>query len=152
MKGMKHVIPDRNADYNVGGLARWDMKLANTAHLVNSIRHASVLVTAGSTMMIESALLDRPTISVAFDGNTKERYWFSIARFHYQAAHIVNLLKTGGVKVSNTKEELTDMVNDYLLHPEHERAERKALAERFVGPFRGHAAKHLGERLLAQLP
>ena len=151
MKGMKHVIPDRNADYQVGGLARWDMKVAHTAHLINSIRHAAVLVTAGSTMMIESALLDRPTISVAFDGNTKERYWFSIARFHYQAAHIVNLLKTKGVKVPDTKEELKEMINRYIADPKLDTDGRLALAERFGGPHRGRAALHLADRVLAHL-
>lgn len=153
MKGLKHVRPDRGADYlkDKDDFQMWDMKTAQTAHLVNSIYHADVVVTAGSTMMIEAALLQKPVITVAFDGLSKERYWFSVARFYDHMTHIMEILKTGGVKVVRNMDELAGAVNFYMENPDFDKDGRQKLVERFAGPFRGISGKHLGQTLLKEI-
>lgn len=134
MRSLVHVIPERSAEYKTDVLHQWDMKHKHTVHLINTIRHAAVVITAGSTMMIEGAVLDRPVITVAFDGRSKERYWFSIARFHDMATHIVNLIKTGGVRVAHSPEDLGSQIREYCANPTLDSEARKRLAERFAGP------------------
>lgn len=151
MKSLKHVIPNRSANYTGSNLQHWDMNTAQTVHLLNSIYHADAVVTAGSTLMIEAALLDRPVVTVAFDGNSIEPYWFSIARFHDKAVHILDLLRTGGVRVAHNKGELAAHITAYMQDASLDRAERRTLVERFAGPHRGKSGTYLGEQLLALL-
>ncbi len=144
-----HVRPERNAEYKTDVLHQWDMKLKHTVRLINTIRHAAVVITAGSTMMIEGAVLDRPVITVAFDGNSKERYWFSVARFHDMGTHIVDLLKTKGVRVAHSLEELGSQIRDYCANPSLDSEARKKIVERFAGP--PDAGKRMAVALLGIL-
>ena len=145
MHGLAHVQPDRNATYTDSVLQHWDMTTANTVHLINSIYHADVVVTAGSTLMIEAALLDKSIVSVAFDGRSKVPYWFSIARFHDRAVHIVDLLKTGGVRVAHSEHELAEWIRGYLDTPGLDAEGRVRLVARFAGPNIGEAGRRMGE-------
>ncbi len=124
--GMRHVVPE------------------STPEPVSSLCHAAVVVTAGSTMMLEAALFDKPVITVAFDGLTKEEYWFSIGRFHDHGVHILAALKVGAIAVAHSAEELAEAVCQGLAEPAARGAERAKLVERFVGPNRGNAAETLG--------
>lgn len=151
MRSLRHVIPDRKADYRGNDLRQWDMKDESNAHLVNSIRHASVVVTAGSTMMIEAALCGKPVITVGFDPGSQERYWFSIARWVEMAVHIVDLLRTRGVRVAHSRDELAIKVSLYLQDPSQDTDYRQRLVERFVGPHRGDAGSEIARQMLATL-
>lgn len=149
MKNMQHVVPDRAADYRTEDLQQWDMKTRSTVRLINSIRHASAVVSPGSTMLIESALCDRPTIALAFD--EEPRKWFSVARWSDTATHVVDLLKTGGARAAWSERELVVLTNGYITHDDKDREKRMRLVERFVGPNRGHAAATLAARIVGEL-
>ncbi len=133
MRGMKYVVPER------------------TPEPLNALCHAAVVVTAASSMMIEGAMLDKPIITVAFDGLSREPYWFSIARFHDTAVHILALLKMGGVRVVHSPLELAAAVREALGSPGLRAEGRARIVERFAGPNRGHAAKALGELVRTML-
>jgi hypothetical protein len=150
MKTLHHVIPDRGATYLNDSLVAFEMEAADERHLINSLYHADVVVTAGSTCIMDAAAFDKPTVCVAFDGTaTHVPYWLSVQRFYDSYTHVEAAVATGGVRLARTPEALAAEVNRYLNNPTCERSERAALTEAFAGPFDGHASERL-EKILTK--
>lgn len=146
MRIFKNIIPDRYRVSNNKSSVNWDIK-----HMINSIYHADVIVTAGSTMMIDGACFNKPVISVSFDGDSMEDFWFSVKRFHERANHIVEILKTGGVTVANNKNELSIAINRYMGNISLHASERLNIINRFAAPFDGVAGARLAGIMVDEL-
>jgi len=71
MKRMHHVIPDRGATYFGDKLAGFEMEDADERHLINSLYHADVVVTAGSTFAMDAAVFDKPIVCVGLTGRRR---------------------------------------------------------------------------------
>ncbi|MSR85683.1 hypothetical protein EXS71_04615 [Candidatus Uhrbacteria bacterium] len=149
MKRLHHVMPERKATYQEG-LSGFEMEEADEHHLINSIYHADLVMTAGSTFAIDAAVFDKPIICIAFDGTAKNvPYWVSVKRFYDCYTHFEALLETGGVRLASSPEQLAVEMNRALDHPSLEKNERKKIIELLVAPFDGHASERL-EHLLTQ--
>lgn len=148
---LKHVIPDKNSFYLDRKIKELKVSNLETKHLINSLYHADILITAGSTMMIDGICFDKPVITIAFDGKSNESFWFSVKRFHDKANHIVDLLKTGGVRTVYNKKELADNINRYLKDPSLDFEGRKKVIKRFVDPLDGMSGKRLGKILFKEV-
>ncbi len=133
MQPLSHVVFDADAGFE------------SFAHLINSLHHADVLVTAGSTLIIYAAGFDTPSVSVTFDGQSgATNPWFSVARFYDHFTHLKVLLdKTPGVRLAHTPDELVREINAYLADPARDRAERKKIVEYFAAPLDGRSSARL---------
>jgi CDP-glycerol glycerophosphotransferase (TagB/SpsB family) len=141
-KNLKNVLVERPGQ-TLGGVKNWEIVKDDEIYLMNLIHHSDVVVTAGSTFMIDSALFNKPIISIAFDGKSGSGYWFSIARFHEFMVHIFNLLKCGGVSVVKSREELISAINSYYINPSLNEEGRRSIVRIFADPYDGKS----GERL-----
>ncbi len=152
MQNMKHVRPDRGVTYKSESLASFEMEDADERHLMNSIYHADVIVTAGSTFAIDAAVFDKPTICVGFDGTaTHVPYWESVKRFYDRYTHFEALVETGGVRIASTPEELANDVQRYLEHPSLEHEGRCKIIDLLVEPFDGEASQRLNKMLTTEI-
>lgn len=120
------------------------------AHLMNSVIHCDLLIHTVSTLGIEGAIFDRPTITLAFDGTQKVPEALSVARY-YKYTHIKRVMTTGGMRRANNLEELLRLTNDYLLHPERDREERKKMARENAYLVDGKAGERIATFLLSRL-
>lgn len=145
MRSFLHVVPD-DASMKTKG---YD----SLAHLINLLAHANVVVTAGSTMMIDAAAFDKPVVTVAFDGVSGEKNpWFSVARFYDYFTHIKLLLtRTGGAALVYSKEELTRAINEYLQNPHKDNAGRREIVKQFIAPYDGKAGERLARELFQEI-
>ncbi len=127
-----------------------DQDLSSLPHLIESLAHADVVVTTGSTLMVDASCFDTPVVTVAFDGERiASNPWLSVARFYDYFTHIVRLInRTRGVRVVRSERELTEAVRAYLADPALDGAGRAAIVEHFASPL-GGAGQRLAQALIA---
>ena len=141
MKNIK--FDDGVAHYTGAEKGSWEMGKAEIAHLVNSLRYADVVINIASSMTIDAVAFDRPVICVAFDGESKEPYWNSVARFYTDFTHYKLLTETGGFKLAHSSAELIQYINDYLKNPAEDAEGRRKIFAEFIWRLDGHSAERL---------
>lgn len=145
----KHVIFDDrvvhavNRDHEKGEMGEKEM-----AHLVNSLRHADVVITTASSMAIDAVAFDRPVICVAFDGISKEPYWNSVLRYYKDFTHYKLITATGGFRVAYGKNEFVRYINEYLQNPSLDADGRKKIFDDFIWKLDGRLAERTAHAVL----
>jgi len=148
IKNFTHVIIDETARYSSGLVSNWEMDKDKMEHLTNVLFYSDLVITAGSTMMIDAAAFDKPIITINFDGlDSDVSFWLSIARFHDHMIHIKDLLSSGGVKVADNQDQLLDYAKQYLDNPEIDKEGRVVIRKRFIEPFDGDAGLRLAKQI-----
>jgi CDP-glycerol glycerophosphotransferase (TagB/SpsB family) len=121
-------------------------------HLANSLYHAAVVITTTSTISIDAARFDKPIINMAFDGWEKRPFHKSVRRkFTRHHAHYQPIVKSGGVYIVNTFDEMPAAINRYLEHPEYEQEGRARIVREQCQFTDGKSGERIGKALLAQL-
>lgn len=111
--------------------------------------HADVVIPIFSTMAIEAALFDRPTISIGFDGHKKRPFHQSVTRLEH-LTHFKHVLETGSVKVVRSFDELYQNINRYLCFPEQDRRQRKELVEKMCYQADGKVSERIADFVLSK--
>ena len=132
----------------------WDFVFDELKLLLNLVRLSDVTLNLGSTMALEAAIFDKPSILISFTGfvNDAQLPWHrrpSVAlddTVHYQIVE-----KTGGVWRVYNERELVQAVKTYLEKPELHRDGRKRIVEELVGPLDGKAGQRAFEIVIDQL-
>jgi hypothetical protein len=132
-----------------GALSAYCPTPEDNRDLVQSVAHADVVINLASTITIEAALCDRPTVNVAYDLGPGRRFQAAIDRYYDTYDHYRTVLEHGAVRVARSHEELLRHVADYLENPALEREGRARLARLWCGPADGRAAERLADGLLA---
>ncbi len=149
IKNFKHVKGDRGATYSDTNLRNFEMKKDDMKHLINSFYHADVVVTGGSTIAIDAAALDKPTICVGFDGTAKNvDHWFSVARFYDCYTHFERLVEVGNTSIAFSPDELADKVNLFFENPSLNSDGRKRIKDELIEPFDGKAGERLADLMV----
>ena len=109
--------------------------------------YADVVIPIFSTMAIEAAMFDKPTISIGFDGYQKRPFHQSVTRLEH-LTHFKHVLKTGSVTIVRSFDELYQHINRYLHAPEADSAQRKALVEKMCYRPDGRASERVADFVL----
>lgn len=148
MRTLSHVLPDRGATYHTKNMSSFEMEANDEKRLINSIYHADIVITAGSTFAIDAAALDKPIICIGFDEKKDGvPYWESVERFYDSYTHFEALLETQGVQISRSPSQLAQHINEYLSNPSKDRTGRRAIIDLLVAPFDGRSSRRLTELL-----
>ena len=91
----------------------WDMNKSEIAHLRNELEFTDILITHFSTLILEASLLDKPVITIGFDGKYERPLSKSISRF-YDFTHVLPVVTSGGTRIVKSANELTEVINNYL--------------------------------------
>ncbi len=116
------AIANAAVAYNSG----WQSGDASQRSLPESLLGSDVTMNVTSTMSLDSVVLDRPTICIGFDGFENSSYFNSVLK-HYDYTHYANVMKTGGVQLAKSPDDLISKINDYLKNPELDSKGRKRL-------------------------
>jgi hypothetical protein len=98
-----------------------------------------------STIALEASALDRPNISIGFDG----RNGGNTVRQFEECFHLKPLIETGGVRIAKSGGDLISAVNGYLTQPEKDGEQRQKIVERFIGSNDGMATSRVAEMIHA---
>lgn len=104
----------------------WEFEDADIVHLMNTLRHADVLVNTFSTLNLEGAYFDTPLISIAFDGKNARDPRNSVSRY-LGYNHIAPLVQSGGMWVARSPDELLRGIERYLGDPTSDQKGRKRI-------------------------
>ena len=126
----------------------WDVAEADMMHLADLLRYSDVSLNAGSTLSIDSAIVDTPIVNVGFDGYVQEAPERSASRL-YEFTHYANLVRTGGVRIARTADDMMEQIDVYLKDPARDREGRRRIVEEQCYRVDGLAGRRVGMRLLA---
>ncbi|VAW38780.1 hypothetical protein MNBD_DELTA02-620 [hydrothermal vent metagenome] len=116
------AIANAAVAYNSG----WQSGEESQRSLPESLLASDVTMNVTSTMSLDSVVLDRPTICIGFDGFENSSYYDSVVK-HYDYTHYSNVMKTGGVQLAKSPDELISKINDYLKDPKMDSEGRERL-------------------------
>ena len=129
----------------------FDLSDGETKLVSSILKHSDVMLNMFSTMAIEAAIFDLPTINVCIRDRCRADFGRSRQDImvDYVQTHNQRIIQTGGVKTVFTMEDLYSAVNDYLENPASDSSGRKRIVENEAGPFRGNAGEMIGKHILS---
>lgn len=122
----------------------------DVVHLMNSLYHCDLLIHTASTLGIEAAHFDRPSVTIAYDGDASLHPALSVARY-YRYTHLARVMVTGGMKAARNFAELLRYTNDYLRDPALDHAARARVARENAGVIDGHAGERVAAAILQEV-
>lgn len=127
----------------------WSMTRAEVDDMANLLYHADVVVSPGSTVTLEAALFDRPTIVPAFHEAQPEHIKRWLIGWHF-AKHYRPLVDNDWVPIAWSSAELEAMVCRSLEDPGWYRGGRRAIVEHYT-PLRDGRTSERVARLIVEL-
>jgi hypothetical protein len=109
-----------------------------------TLAYQDVQVNVSGTMIVDSAILDKPCVGVHYDLPADVHKGLSVRRF-YKRSDMRPIINSGGVRLANSPEECIAAINRYLENQQLDAEGRKRIRETECGPLDGRA----GERLAA---
>lgn len=128
----------------------WEFDYEDMKLLMNLLRLSDITLNLGSTLSLEAAVFDKPTILVGFNGYGEELVPWErkLASALTYTLHYQYVIKTGGVWRVADERELVNAVKSYLANPELHHEGRTRIRKELVGPLDGKAGVRAFEILL----
>jgi hypothetical protein len=124
--------------------AKDDLEIAET------LKHSDLILNVASTMTIDSAVFDTPSLSVSYDARRELPFLHSCKRI-YEYEHYRKLRETGGVHMVHSESEMLEEVYNYLADPSLNEDGRRAIIEQQCKFTDGKAGARVGQGILEYL-
>jgi len=127
----------------VTGAAYWGSpKDHDIALLTNSLRHSSLVISIGSTIALDCAVIDVPIVNVGFhpDSGSLEDLYYHNAHYSH---HYEPITRSTAAPVASNIGELINLANEAIDKPRARSIFRKQLTAELCGPVDGHAADRI---------
>jgi hypothetical protein len=128
----------------------WDVSDSDMHHLADLLRYSDVCLNAGSTLSIDSAIVDTPIVNIGFDGHSVVPAAQSVARI-YEFTHYATLVRTGGVRIARNADEMVHLINGYLADRSRDRAGRARIVEEQCFRIDGKSGQRVGALLASMM-
>lgn len=126
---------------------QWSMKQSDMIRLSNMLYGAACCINSGSTVSIDSFMVDTPAVITAFDAHEERDYWFSAKRVT-DFPHMKKFLSFGGASVSCSFDELTAHLKNYIDNPKANWEARQHARYMETGENDGRATERVCDALL----
>jgi hypothetical protein len=136
----KDLVFSRYSRYCPG--MRWCPSRDEIIFAGNLLRHADVCISPGSTMTIETAIFDTPTIVPAFNPIMPEEYE-QFFRENWLNKHFRFLVEEDTICLVNSPDELIEAVRRALADRTWLTEGRRKIREHLLGPLDGRATERL---------
>lgn len=123
-----------------GSSERYGMMREDEEFYVNSLYHASLIITPASTVAIEAMLFDKPVILLAFDPSLPPADARSAKEFLKYFTHFREMLNCKGVDIAHSPEELGELLIKNLGNPGLNSKNRDCVRKRFLDPLDGKSS------------
>jgi len=111
-----------------------------------ALAYQDVQVNISGTMMVDSAILDKPIVAVHYDIPADTLAGLSVKRF-YRRSDIRPIIATGGVKLAESPEDCIAQINRYLENPALDANGRRLIREQECGLLDGRAGERIARIL-----
>lgn len=128
----------------------WDPSKDDMLHLANTMLHSDCVINVASTISIDASCFDTPIVNIGFDGFQNKPYYESAIRY-YDYTHYKNIVKTGGVRIAKSPQELIRYINLYLENPKLDSEGRKRIVEQQCYKLDGRSSERAANYILSFL-
>lgn len=142
---LKFDMPGRRFERERG--VDWDMGQGELDHLRDTLANLDVLVCYATSLAIDAAIFDKPVIGINFE--VKAQPLAKSPTQYFQQEHYEKALKTGGIRLVASEEELASAINAYLVDPGRDREARRRLVAEQCGVTDGKAGERIANVILA---
>jgi hypothetical protein len=116
---------------------------------VNTFRHAAVVVHLCSTVAIDAAAFDVPSVCLDFDPTPGGERTELVKEINRVWSHYRRVVATGGMRLAGDWLEVRDALRAYLKDRSLDRIERRRMFETVAGPVDGRGSARLANAILA---
>ncbi len=156
---LSQVEPDSNFIVDITGPAKSEAGVATKVvgelddsfyqHIFDSLYYSSLIINAISSIIVDAAALDKPLITVNFNGWEKNVPTLkSLKRWRLEENQI-SWMRIGMTPLVNNKEELALWINNYLKDPTLHQDKRKNFKDIYCGKFDGKSAERIASFVLS---
>lgn len=138
----KDVVFSRYTRYFPG--MRWCPSRDEVFLAGNLLRHADVCISPGSTMTVEAAIFDTPTIIPTFNPSMPEDYEHFFEA-NWLKKHFRFLMQEDTVVLAKSPEELIAAIRHALNNPSSHKEGRRKIREQLLGPLDGKSTERLAD-------
>jgi hypothetical protein len=125
---IRYEFPGVRFSYTSIVAVDWDMNEKEIYHLRDTLAHSEMLICYATSLSIESAIYDKPVININFEVKSGQPLLKSPTQF-FKTDHYKKALRSGGIRLVSSRQELGLWINRYLEHSEIDREERKLLVQ-----------------------
>ena len=119
---------------------RWLPDRQSMVDFANLLKHSDVVINPLSTVCIDAAAFDTPSVCTVFDGYHPLPEHKSIRRF-MPYTHLQTLFDTHGVRLAHDLQECIDQTNAYLADPTRDAPGRQAIRDQHCYRLDGRSAE-----------
>ncbi len=114
-----NIIFDRPGTHFKGdsNFKKSELRVVDDDHLIDSLYYTDAVIGISTTLTIDAAVFDKPLIVIAFNSHNGQIISGSAGQL-LEYNHIQPLIKSGGIKVADTPEELKSFLWQYLKNPD----------------------------------
>ncbi len=124
--------------------------LDDLALLSNTLRYTDVSINLAGSMTLDAAIFDKPVVNVAFTTAPDDPRACRVP-FSQYGAHYSRVMKWGAARRVTSAEELLQVINMYLEHPELDRSQRHHLVRRLCGQVDGQACRRIARCVVSSV-
>jgi hypothetical protein len=125
----------------------WTMSCDDLERMTALLRCADVMVNFATTVTLEAAITDTPTLLVAFSSIDPEEMQRYVVGLHFKM-HYKGLVERDLVPIAWDRRQLVSWVNRYLDDPSEYRAQRASIVRDWVQFTDGQSGRRLGDAIL----
>ena len=127
----------------------WDMDAHDLHVLKNTLYHADLFVTVGSSIGIDAAIFDKPVVVIGFE-LCPQNSVLEQASLRLTVAHFERVFRIG-MKVAHSENELIDLIQFYLKHPEADRKDREEMVKEQCYEVDGKSSERFANFILENI-
>ena len=127
----------------------WTMTCDDLERMAALVQHADVMINFATTVTLEAAITDTPTLLVAFspiDPDEMQRY---VVGLHFKM-HYKGLVERDLVPIAWDRSQLVSWINRYLDDRAHYQSQRAEIVREWVQFTDGESGRRLGDEILCQ--
>jgi len=117
--------------------------------LIKLLISSDVVVSGPSTMIIDAAIVGRPSVIFSFDGSEKRSYYSSVRRF-YDYNHFNPVVESNACYIAKSPKELINFINKAVANPFEKEKERNDLIDKECFKKDGGSSQRLLEIILRE--
>lgn len=125
----------------------WDMTEKDLRQLTDTLHHASVVVCYMSSIVVDAALMEKPVINIGFPLKVPGRASKN-PLLYYRSEHYANALRSGGIRMVESVDELVHWLNAYIADPAIDREARVRLLREQCWKSDGKSGERLARIIL----
>lgn len=147
LRNNKNIVLDTGYERSPVFRDKFDYSDQQTKKLFNILYYSDIVITIGSTLNLDAAAFDKPTINVNFDGY-KERPLKDSVRKWYLSEYLRAVIKQNGSALVGNEDELTRAINGYLDDPKIKSEGREKLKNYFCHKIDGQSGERIARAIL----